>query len=663
MVPQQAKQKIELLAPAKDKTCALAAIDHGADAVYIGPPKFGARVAAGNSLPDIGHVVQYAHRFGAQVFVTLNTLLTHPELEEAVTLTHALYNLGVDALIIQDIRLLTLRHQGVLPPIALHASTQMDNATPQKVLALEQLGLERVVLAREMNLAEMAAVRAATTVPLEAFVHGALCVSYSGRCFISEADCGRSANRGACAQYCRLPYDLVDGQGNVLLKGKHLLSLRDMDRSAWLAQMIDAGITSFKIEGRLKEVDYVKNVTAYYRQQLDAVLERPEYATKYEQASYGKVTCFFTPNPQKTFHRGATDFFTTNGRFDKPVYQWHTPKSTGEHVGEIRRVFANGPYANGLLVKLTSDVLRSGGLHNGDGLCFTNAQGVFEGLRVNRVAPYQPTDARAQKEADTCVVIFPTAWRRGSHQGARFAEGIPLFRNADVAFDKTLAGRTAERLIPVDVTLTADGTLTYSDPMGRSASATLRGDGSAARDAHASTAALTAALSKLGGTAYFVRRLELTPNPYPAFIPASVATAARREALEAMAASAPRPEAASGTATPDAPTLDAPTPDAPTPATPTPSAAAATPIPEGLFPSPRVEDNPLMTCKYCLKNALGFCPKASTGTGTGAGMGAGKSSKIPGPFKEPLFLRYNNKRFRLHFDCAVCRMYVTPAPQ
>lgn len=661
MVPQQAIQKIELLAPAKDKTCALAAINHGADAVYIGPPKFGARVAAGNSLQDIGHVVQYAHRFGVKIFVTLNTLLTHSELEEAISLVHALYRLGVDALIIQDIRLLTLRKQGVLPPIALHASTQMDNATPQKVLALEQLGLERVVLARELNLAEIAAIRAATTVPLEAFVHGALCVSYSGRCYISEADCGRSANRGACAQYCRLPYDLVDGQGNVLLKGKHLLSLKDMDRSAWLAPMIDAGITSFKIEGRLKEVDYVKNVTAYYRQQLDAVLGRPEYLNKYQQASYGKTTYFFTPNPQKTFHRGATDFFTTDGRFDKPVYQWHTPKSTGEHVGEIRRVFANGPYANGLLVKLTPDVLRSGGLHNGDGLCFTNAQGVFEGLRVNRVDPYQPSDARAKKEADTCVVIFPTAWRRGSHQGTRFAEGIPLFRNADVVFDKTLAGRTAERLIPVDVTLTADGTLTYTDPMGRSASVTLRGDGCAARDAHASTAALTAALSKLGGTAYYVRRLELTPTPYPTFIPASVATAARREALEAMEASAPHPEAGSGTSTPEA-TSNPANPEATSNAS-TPGATTAHPIPEGLFPSPRVEDNPLMTCKYCLKNALGFCPKASTGTGTGAGKGAEKGPKIPGPFKEPLYLRYNNKRFRLHFDCAVCRMYVTPAPQ
>ena len=326
---------LSLLSPAKDKEVAKAAIQAGADAVYIGAPAYGARQAAGNSMEDIAEVVRYAHVYGVKVLVTVNTLLHDNEYADAVDMIHKLYEIGVDALIIQDLHLLDFD----LPPIALHASTQCDNRTPEHVTKLRDMGFRRVVLARELSIDEIRAIhKAVPDIELEAFVHGALCVSYSGRCYISEVLSGRSANRGACAQYCRMAYDLLDANMNevvdergVPIHQRHLLSLQDMDRSAYLQELIDAGVTTFKIEGRLKDADYVTNITAYYREKLDRCTERQKTALlKDERPIYDRS---FIPNPEKTFHRGATDYFL-HGR-TRPMANWDTPKSTGEYIGEV----------------------------------------------------------------------------------------------------------------------------------------------------------------------------------------------------------------------------------------------------------------------------------------------------------------------------------------
>ena len=384
--------KLTLLAPARDLEVGIAAIQAGADAVYIGAPEFGARQAAGNSLEDIAELVQYAHRFGVQVLVTLNTLLHDDEYPRACALAHELYKVGVDALIIQDLNLLNYD----LPPIRLHASTQCDNRTPEQVLHLQQLGFRRVVLARELSLDQIREIHHATqhnttlhnTIPpyttlprdevapieLEAFVHGALCVSYSGRCYLSEVLMDRSANRGCCAQPCRQRYDLLDKDGNEILDihGKpihqrYLLSLQDMDRSKHLAEMIEAGVTTFKIEGRLKDRDYVTNIVAYYRQQLDQLIDSNPML---QHASTPSVYRYdFIPNPAKTFHRGATDYFL-HGRTPK-MANWDTPKSTGEKIGKVIATRHNA-----ICVELSHGIT----LHNGDGICYGD-----KGFAINHI--------------------------------------------------------------------------------------------------------------------------------------------------------------------------------------------------------------------------------------------------------------------------------------
>lgn len=359
-------RRIELLAPAKDLACGKEAVLHGADAVYIGAPKFGARAAAGNSLDDIRALCDFAHIYNVSIYVALNTILRDDELKEAERMIHQLYDAGVDALIVQDLGLTRLD----LPPIALHASTQMDNCTPEKVAFLAQAGFEQVVLARELTLQEIRRIADATPkdVSLEAFVHGALCVSYSGRCYLSSALTGRSANRGACAQCCRLPYTMVDADGRTIARDKHLLSLRDMNRSDDLEAMIAAGVSSLKIEGRLKDVAYVKNVTAYYRQRLDEILARDP---SLRRASDGRSTYTFEPRPEKSFNRGFTDYFLHGRRPD--ITSFDTPKSIGEPLGR-----ANANRGGGLVVDGTKP------LHNGDGLVFFNPRGELEGFRVNR---------------------------------------------------------------------------------------------------------------------------------------------------------------------------------------------------------------------------------------------------------------------------------------
>ena len=473
---------LSLLAPARDKEVAKAAIQAGADAIYIGAPVFGARQAAGNSLDDLAEVVHYAHTYGVQVLVTLNTLLHENEYPEAVALAHALYKIGVDALIIQDLHLLDFD----LPPIRLHASTQCDNRTPEQVKRLRDLGFKRAVLARELSIDEIRAIHEAVPdIELEAFVHGALCVSYSGRCYISEVLANRSANRGACAQFCRMAYDLLDANGNEVLDEKgepihqrYLLSLQDLDRSAYLSELIDAGVTTFKIEGRLKDADYVTNITAYYREKLDSIIS----------SFHHSIIRSFTPDPEKTFHRGGIDYFL-HGRTPH-MANWDTPKSTGEYVGEV--IEARG---NTLRVRLKEGVT----LHNGDGLTIGS-----EGFNVNGVE-------------GNLVKINKALSISRDHV-------ISLFRNLDVEFSKNLH---SERRIPVDIVLseTANG---FRLRIGEKEH-TFDYAKEPAKNAEKALDTIRTQLSKLGDTPYIARDVKIESKPY--FIPISILNEWRRNTI------------------------------------------------------------------------------------------------------------------------------------
>ena len=454
--------------------------------MYIGAPAYGARQAAGNSLEDLTEVVRYAHTYGVQVLVTLNTLLHEDEYADAVALAHALYRIGVDALIIQDLHLLDFD----LPPIRLHASTQCDNRTPEQVKRLKELGFKRVVLARELGIEEIRTIHEAVPdIELEAFVHGALCVSYSGRCYISEVLAGRSANRGACAQFCRMAYDLLDESMNEVLDEKgepihqrYLLSLQDLDRSAYLGELIEAGVTTFKIEGRLKDADYVTNIVAYYREKLDSFPHSSNHPFTHS------LLHSFTPNPEKTFHRGATDYFL-HGRTPH-LANWETPKSTGEYIGEV--IEARG---NTLRVKLKEGIV----LHNGDGLTIG-----CEGFSVNGV---EGNLIRVNKAISV----------------SRY-NGIPLYRNLDTEFIKSLK---SERRIPVDIVL-REKEKGFSLRIGdkeRSFDYVKE----PAKNEKKAIETIRTQLSKLGDTPYVAREVKIESKPY--FIPISVLNEWRRATI------------------------------------------------------------------------------------------------------------------------------------
>lgn len=472
---------LSLLSPAKNKEVAHAAIQAGADAIYIGAPAFGAREKAGNSLEDLEEVVREAHLYGVQVLVTLNTLLRDDEYPEAVRMAHDLHRIGVDALIVQDLHLLDFP----LPPIRLHASTQCDNRTPEQVARLRDLGFRRVVLARELSIDEIRAIHEAVPdIELEAFVHGALCVCYSGRCYMSEVLAGRSANRGACAQFCRMAYDLLDSEGREVIDDegqpihqRHLLSLQDLDRSAYLQELIDAGVTTFKIEGRLKDADYVTNIVAYYREKLSAI--SPQHSV---------ITRSFEPNPEKTFHRGATDYFL-HGR-TRPMANWTTPKSTGEHIGEVVEV-----HGNTLRVRLLPGVT----LHNGDGLTIGT-----EGFNVNGV---EGNIVKINK----AVSIQPSAVR-------------PLYRNNDIEFTKSLH---SERRIPVDICFreTEEGFSLRIGDKERTFAYTKE----PAKNAEKAMETIRTQLAKLGDTPYVAREVRIESAPY--FIPISIINEWRRQII------------------------------------------------------------------------------------------------------------------------------------
>ncbi|MCR5036301.1 MAG: U32 family peptidase [Bacteroidales bacterium] len=430
-------KKIELLSPAKNLEVGVAAINHGADAVYIGGPGFGAREKVSNSIYDIEKLCRHAAIYDAKVYVTLNTLLFDNELDQARKIAWDCYNAGVDALIVQDMALLMMD----LPPIALHASTQCNNTTPEKVKFLEDVGFKQVVLARELSINEIKEIRSKTTVPLEFFVHGALCVSYSGQCYLSHVIGHRSANRGACAQPCRLKWNLEDENGNTLIANRHLLSLRDMNNSKNLEELIDAGITSFKIEGRLKDADYVKNTTAYYRQALDKIIEIRD---DLERASRGVSTPSFVPNLEKSFSRGFTDYFA-HGRqkIDSPF----TPKSMGEHVGSIQKIDGK---------RLNVNLLKGIELHNGDGLCFLDENNELQGFNVNGVDGNSiltsfRLERSGMEKSQTTERDFSTP--------LRYARNDKLYRNYDIVWQKSVETSDGNRKIAIRLKLsdTAEG--------------------------------------------------------------------------------------------------------------------------------------------------------------------------------------------------------------
>jgi putative protease len=601
-------RKIELLSPAKDLQCGIEAINHGADAVYIGAPKFGARAAVGNSLEDIGILCRYAHLYGVRIYVTLNTILKDEELDEVELMIWELWRVGVDALIIQDMGIMKLH----LPPIPLHASTQMDNRTSEKVQFLEKVGFKQVVLARELSLNEIRQISEHTTVPLEVFVHGALCVSYSGQCYLSAALSGRSANRGECAQYCRLPYTMVDSTGKEIVSEKHLLSLKDMNRSEHLEALLDAGVSSLKIEGRLKDITYVKNVTAFYRKKLDEIFTRRK---EYIRSSLGKSVFTFEPVVEKSFNRGFTSFFL-NGRTSN-ITAFDTPKSLGELVGSVKEIKGNSFTISGLKQ-----------LNNGDGLVFFNKQGVLEGFRVNRV------DANRVYPLEMPSILPKT----------------PLYRNFDHAFEKLLAKPSAERKLGVQIQFLDNAfgfTLCMEDETGARVMITKSFAKELARSEQRDN--ICKQLSKLGNTPFEVAKVDVLLEDNW-FIPSSLLAEMRREAVEKLVANRNiryNREIAKSLHLQEKPHFPQ------TQLTYLGNVAnqkaqafykehGITNI-DSAFEINPLKGVPLMFTKHCLRYSMGWCPTYQ---------------KKKSPYKEPYYLLYKETRLRLHFDCKHCQMQV-----
>ena len=618
------QRKIELLAPAKNLECGIEAVNHGADAVYIGAPKFGARAAAVNSLEDIAALVAYAHLYNVRIYVTVNTILKEEELAETEKMIWELYRIGVDALIVQDMGITRLN----LPSIPLHGSTQMDNRTPEKVRFLADAGFRQVVLARELSLQEIRRIHeTCPETPLEVFVHGALCVSYSGQCYVSQACFGRSANRGECAQFCRLPFSLVDADGKTIVRDKHLLSLKDLNQSEVLEDLLDAGASSLKIEGRLKDVSYVKNVTAAYRSKLDAIFARRK---EYVRASSGTCRFDFTPRLDKSFSRGFTHYFL-QGR-DREISSFDTPKSLGEEMGTMKE--QRGNYLTVAGVKP---------FHNGDGVCFLDEQGRLQGFRINRV------DGNKLYPAGDVPRIKPRT---------------RLFRNFDQEFERILARKSAERKIGVGWELadTPSGfALTAVDEDGNRITLSFPYPKELARTPQPEN--LRTQLGKLGNTPFEVMPLGGTDSPSattaPAiainlsqnwFIPASVIADWRRQAIDKLTAARRityrrelhvwKPTRHRFPAT----SLTYLGNVMNTAARSFYQAHGVASV-EPAYEKQAVPEAVLMFCKHCLRYSMGWCPTHQKGHS---------------PYREPYYLvGTDGKRFRLTFDCKNCQMKVS----
>lgn len=611
---------LELLSPARDAGIAREAILHGADAVYIGGPGFGARHNASNSLSDIAELVPFAHRYGAKIFVTLNTILHDDELEPAQRLITDLYETGVDALIVQDMGVMQLD----IPPIELHASTQCDIRSVEKAKFLSDVGFSQIVLARELDLQQIKAIYEHTDATIEFFIHGALCVAYSGQCNISHAQTGRSANRGDCSQACRLPYTLKDDQGRVVAYEKHLLSMKDNDQTANLAQLIDAGVRSFKIEGRYKDMSYVKNITAHYRQMLDAIIEdRGDLA----RSSAGRTEHFFVPSTDKTFHRGSTDYFVNARKGD--IGAFDSPKFIGLPVGEVLKVG-----------KDHLDVEVSEALTNGDGLNVMIKREIV-GFRANTV----------EKTGENRYRVWPNEmpadlYKARPHQA--------LNRNLDHNWQQALQKTSSERRIAVDITLSGwqeQLVLTMTCEDGVSVSHTLDGEFAEATQADKALANLRDGVAKLGQTIYFARNVEIA-LPGALFVPNGLLNQLRRETVERL----------------DRARLDAVPRGQRKPVS----------VPPPVYPETHLSflanvynhkarefyqrygvklidaayeaheekgDVPVMITKHCLRFAFNLCPKQA--------KGSIKSWKAT-----PMQLIHGDEVLTLKFDCRPCEMHV-----
>lgn len=584
------KRTLELLAPAANADIAIEAVKHGADAVYMGAMSHGARKSAANSLDDIARVVDFARQYRAKVYITVNTIVYENEIKKVEALCRDLYHIGADALIVQDMGLLRMN----LPPIALHASTQCDIRTPEKARFLQEAGFSQLVLARELSIGEIRNIVEAVDVPVECFVHGALCVSYSGRCHASYAVTGRSANRGECAQICRLPFTLADKTGKILARDRHLLSLRDFNASALLPDLIEAGVSSFKIEGRLKERDYVKNITSYYDNLLNEYIVGKE--EEFRRSSYGKVKRSFTPKPDKSFNRGFSDYFLTRRR-PEHLASLLTPKSMGEAVLDISE------------------------LHNGDGISYFDREGKYQGVNINKVSNGKIVTSRKTD----------------------IPEGAELHRTFDVEWQKLMAKDTAERKISVELSLDDSG-VTAKDERGVEVRLPL----DVTKDTAKKPMDYESEFAKLGGTPYALSSYRSSLDKM-VFIPRSEISALRRNLVslldsanlstypfdyrrqENMEARYPlkkidfRENVANSLAEKFysdhgvgkiEPAME----------------AAKTPL---------LKSTVVMTTRHCILRETGMCKRL-----------------VRGKFEEPLTITSGDKRFRLHFNCADCEMEV-----
>lgn len=608
---------LELLAPAKNLECGIAAIDYGADAVYIGANRFGARAAAGNSVEDISQLCKYAHQYSAKVYVTVNTILYDNETEATQQLIQQLYEVGVDAILVQDMSVLEM----TLPPIALHASTQTDNRTSERVKQLSALGFSRVVLARELSVEEIADIHhKQPNVELEVFVHGALCVSYSGICYASQYCFNRSANRGECAQFCRMKFDLVDADGNCLEHQRHLLSLKDLNQLDALDELAEAGATSFKIEGRLKDINYVKNVTAAYSEQLNKLVD--QYPDLYCRASLGRCTYTFKPNLSKTFNRGFTHYFLHGRQPD--IASFDTPKAMGEFVGNVKEIRGS-----------SFNVAGTASFANGDGLCFINDEHQLEGFRVNRV------------EGNRIFTLkMPIHLRHGK----------ALYRNNDQKLECILSKNGSKRKIDIILTLKEieDGfELKLQIKQGLETTALLKTEKQKALKPQQEN--LIKQLSKLGNTPFACSKVILTCNnpkeQFNFFIPSSLLAKLRRQVVEEMLQLLEkRKEGIQRIAAGNSISMVNPLYPMQYLYNVSNKKAKHFYANHGLsgianaFEIKRPPKPLIMQCRYCIRYALGYCVKHG-----------GMTPK----WKEPLYLRLGDgKRFNLKFDCKHCQMNI-----
>ena len=627
MLPHQ----IELLSPARDADIGIEAVNHGADAIYIGGPSFGARTSADNRVQDIARLVKHAHRFGSRIYTTMNTILRDDELEPARKLAWQLYDAGVDALIIQDMGLLEIG----LPPIQLHASTQTDIRTPEKARFLQDAGLSKLVLARELTLPQIAAIRDtldAERCLIEFFIHGALCVAYSGQCYVSHAHTGRSANRGDCSQACRLPYEVKDSQGRIVAHDKHVLSMKDNNQSDNLRALIDAGARSFKIEGRYKDMGYVKNITAHYRRLFDEILEeRPGLA----RASSGRCTFAFSPDPDQNFNREFTDYFVQGRKED--IGAFDTPKNPGRPIGWVTKV---GPNFVELETEDPATVI-----HNGDGLCYLDLHKELVGLQINRS---EPAGSKGQWR------VFPKDDMTGLRHLKR---GTVVNRNRDMDWVRSLEKKSADRRIGAWLRLedNAEGlTLTVTDEDGHCAAATLPCTLEPAKDPVQAETWLRESLSRLGETVFEPIDVSLQLSK-PWFVPASLLNPLRRDAIAALETE----RASAWQRLPRAVPADPPV------AYPEDTltylanvynhkardfyAKHGVKVIASAYESHEEEGEvSLMITKHCVRFSLSLCPKQAKGV-TG----------VQGTIRaEPMSITHGNEKLTLRFDCKPCEMHV-----